>query len=155
MGKLKSLISSIRRDNKIPTDEIIVCMTDALVDCGEDCCREVYTKMYKKAYGNNLTRDLADEWVMSFKVPDDSGREHGQKWTMEQTTDVGNKAGVDWNDISKTDWYVVMNMEYSKHYNTAKAYGNENDPMWFAHIAKDEWCHKDKPLFDYYVEYEL
>lgn len=155
MGKLKDLISSIRRDNKISADDIIVCLTDHLIKCDESCCRDVYTEMYKKAYGDTITRDLAEEWVKSFDVTDGSGREHGQKWSIDQTTDVGNKVNVDWNDMSKTDWYVVMNMEYSKHYDTAKAYGNESDPIWFAHIAKDEWCHKSKPLFDYYVEYEL
>lgn len=155
MKKLESLISSIRKENKIPSDDIIICLVNHIDNCDDDCRKEIYVKMYHKAYGDNLTKEIAHEWVHTFRVTDGSEREHGEKWTYEQTIDVGNRIGIDWNVLSKIDWYVVMNMEYSKHYDTAKAYGNESDPVWFAHIAKDEWCNKDKSLFDYYSEYVL
>lgn len=155
MDKLKSLIADIRRENKLDIDVIIDCLTNALIECEEDCDKSAYIDIYRKAYGDSITKDIAHNWVRSFRVTDNSGREHGEKWTMEQTTDVGNRMGVDWNNITKCDWYVVMNMEYSKHFETAKAYGNETDPIWFAHIAKDEWCNRDKSLFDYYIEFVL
>lgn len=153
---LKTLVSNIRRDNKISSDEIISRLIEhiqEMADLYEDCnYREVMAELYKKAYGNVLTKELADNWVKSFPVTDGSDRENGIKWNMEATTEVGNKVGIDWSKMSKVDWFVVMNMEYYKHYDTAKAYGDENDPVWFAHIAKDEWCDPKTSLFNYYAE---
>ena len=45
-----------------------------------------------------------------------------------------------------------MDMEYSKHFGTAKNFGSETDPTWFAMIARDEWCNGDHDMFQYYID---
>lgn len=156
MGKLKNLVKNIRSENKISSDEIISCLTDSLIECDDECCTNAYIKLYKMAYGEKLTRDIAEEWVKEMEVTDGSGRENGQKWTVEQCQEVGNKMGVDWVRMTKIDWYVAMNMEYAKHFKTAQKFGNETDATWFGSIAKDEWCDNgETTLFDYYFTHVL
>jgi len=152
VSKIKHLISTIRRDNKIPSDELMQILIDAVETADEDMAKDIYVDVYEKAYGDNITREVAEEWVRSMPVTDGSNRDNGQKWNIDQTYEVGNKIGIDWQTMSKIEWYVVLNMEYHKHYNTAKAYGVESDPMWFAHIARDEWCNGRKNLFKYYID---
>lgn len=152
MSKLKHLITGIKRENKIPSDELMQIILDAVETADEDMAKDIYVDVYEKAYGETLTREVAEEWVRSLPVSDGSPRENGQKWNIDQTYEVGNKIGVDWQKMSKIDWYIVLNMEYAKHYHTAKNYGNEADPLWFAHIARDEWCDSKKSLFQYYID---
>lgn len=158
MNKLKHLVNTIRHENRLSTEELLVTLLTAIEEAENNTdmsTKDVYIDIYRKAYGNTLTKDIAEEWVMSMEVTDGSGRINGQKWNFEQTTEVGNSIGIDWGKINKIDWYVVMNMEYAKHYTTAKMYGMEEDPSFFAHIAKDEWCNSSESVFDYYVDTEL
>lgn len=147
---LKKLVNDAKE--KLSVDEVINMMCSNIA-CDADRMRCCYREMYEKAYGNALTKDYAQEWVRGLKVTDGSGRENGQKWTIEQTTDVGNKIELDWSKISKVDWYAAMNIEYSKHFKTAKSFGLDADPLFYARIARDEWCAEhSKPMFDYYIE---
>lgn len=120
-------------------------------DCGE---KEVeYKELYETAYGSMITRELADMWVHAMDVTDGSDREHGQKWSMEQTTEYGNKVSMDWTKHSKCDFYIVMNMVYSDNFKTAKAVSMQDDPMFFARLSKDWLCDSDageNKLYNYY-----
>lgn len=120
------------------------------------CCSQEYKELYESAYGEKLSQEVLTEWVKSMAVTDgDETRTNGQKWTLEQTTDVGNKLGIDWAKINKYEFYAVMNMEYSDRYKTAKKFGLENDPMYFGSSAKDWLCDtdvKDNKLYNYYFD---
>lgn len=147
---IKKLITDVKE--KMTIEETIALLCNHICS-DKDSMRCCYKDLYHRAYGNVMTKEVATEWVMSFKVTDGSERDNGQKWTLEQCVEVGNKIGVDWSKIGKIDWYIALNMEYSKHYNTAKAYETETDPIWFAHIAKDEWCGEEKvDMLEYYFE---
>lgn len=151
MSKLKKLISNVRRDNKLSADELLNLIVSYVESEDEELEKDIYRDVYTKSYGEILTRDVAEDWVKSLKVTDGSGREDGMKWNIDATTEVGKSVEVDWSKISKTDWFVAMNMEYARHYHTAAVYGVEDDPAWFAHIAKDEWCSGGKTIFEYYM----
>ena len=64
-------------------------------------------KLYKMAYGNNLTKELAEEIVEKM-------RPYGEKWTVNQTMDVQEKYGL--NDIKTSDFYIVMNSAYNDYH---------------------------------------
>lgn len=153
--KLKHLIKKIRDENKIPTEELIEKLVDIVYECDEEDCRKLFKDLYVTAYGEHLTRETAEEWVKEMEVTDGSGMAHGQKWTMEQTTDVGNKMGIDWGTMSKIDWYVALNMEYWKHYHTAKLFGQEAEPTFYGHLAKDEWYGSTNTMFEYYFDHVM
>ena len=157
MSKLKHLVTSIKRDSKMSMDD----MVHALVECIEDCDHKdyayIYKMLYERAYGNTLTKEVADEWVKSMDVTDGSGRETGVKFTMDKAVEYGNSVGVDWTKIDKPSWFVAMNMAYSDQYSTARKYGHEDDPIFFAMLAKAEWLDdhdvKGKSLISYYFKY--
>ena len=101
MSKLKHLVTSIKRDSKMSMDD----MVHALVECIEDFDHKdyayIYKMLYEKAYGNTLTKEVADEWVKSMDVTDGSGRDNGMKFTMDKAVEYGNAVGVDWSKIDK------------------------------------------------------
>ena len=157
MSKLKNLIASMRRDNKISSDEIMTMLACALEDCDRADYIFIFKELYEKAYGSSLTREVADEWVKSMHVTDGSGREHGMKYPMEKCVEIGNSLNIDWTKMGKIDWFVALNMAYSDMYETAKAYNHEDDPLFFGHAAKNQWVDdkdvKDKTLVSYYFKY--
>lgn len=157
MNRLKMLVSSIKRDGKMTADDIVCLLSDALCDCDCGEYEYAYKLLYEKAYGKTVTKELADEWVKSMEVTDGSGRADGMKFSYEKAVEIGSSAGTDWQKISKNEWYVALNMAYSDHFATAKKFRHEDDPLFFASMAKDEWCDdddvKDKTLLSYYFKY--
>lgn len=157
MSKLKHLIHSIKRDSKMPMDEIVHSLVDCIEEVDHKDYAYIYKMLYEKAYGNTLTKEVAEEWVASMDVTDGSGRETGMKYPMDKTTEYGNSVSVDWNKIDKVSWYVAMNMAYSDQYAVAKRYGHEDDPVYFAMVAKADWVDdhdvKGKSLISYYFKY--
>lgn len=146
--ELVKLITTACEQNKISEMEVIKMLTDEL-DCDTGYLCET---IYKKAYGENLSKELAEEIVKSMSVTDDSSRENGQKWNMDQTSSIGAEVGVDWNKIAKINFYVVMNMMYSDFRRTAEKVEYEDDPKFYAYLAKDWLCDDDAPsdkLFRY------
>lgn len=64
-------------------------------------------KLYKMAYGNNLTRELAEEIVSQM-------RPYGQKWSFNQAAELKDRYGL--NDIKTADFYAVMNSAYNDYH---------------------------------------
>jgi len=149
--KLEHLALNIMKNDKMSSEAIIKHLASGY---DEDIdCQQEYKDLYEAAYGERITKELAEEWVKAMKVTDGSDRMNGQKWTSEQTYEVGSKIGIDWNVCSKTDFYIVMNMMYSDNYKTAKSVGLSEDPIFFARLAKDWLCDEDagkNKLYNYY-----
>lgn len=139
---LKSLVSKIRSDNKIPTEELISMLSEGI----EEDPASVYMDLYKKAYGHHLSRETASEWVESI----------GETWSLDKTTEVGNTMGVDWNKINKYEFYAIMNAFHDDFKKTAKKFGLEDNAEFFVGLVcdyfNDEDAH-DKTVFDYYFNY--
>lgn len=149
--KVEQLALNILHSDKMSSDEIIRHLASAIDDGIE--CGEEYKELYEHAYGNKLSNEVITDWVKSMAVTDGSEREHGQKWSVDQCYEVGQKIGFDFNKHSKYDWYAVMNMMYSDNFKTAKAFSLHDDPMFYARLAKDWLCDSDamkNKLFNYY-----
>jgi hypothetical protein len=153
--ELSNLISEIKRDGKISSDALVTILADAVQNGDDVTC--IYKHVYKKAYGEHLSEKLARDWVKKMSISDDSERVTGEKWTYEQTTDVGNKVDINWNKMTKWEWYAALNGAYSDYYEVAKEYQVETDPEFFASLAKAFWCSdhdvKNKTIFSYYFNY--
>lgn len=151
--KLSSLVSKIKADNKIPTDELLSMLSDAIEE--EDS--EVYMKLYKKAYGNHLSKETCEEWVHGIAVTDGSERSTGEKWSLETTTELGNRMKVDWQKMNKYEFYAVMNAWYSDYFRTAKKYELETVADFYADLVLDYFCYDvdshDKTVFCYYFNH--
>lgn len=155
MSKLESLSLALLKDGKIQAETIIKKLANA-IDEGIDVADE-YRELYEMAYGTSITKELAESWVKSMSVVDNEQAD-GQKWTVDQCYEVGNKIGMDWNKHSRWCWYVVMNMMYSDYFKTARYVEKIGDPVFFAHLAKD-WLEDDdvieNKLYNYYFSLVL
>lgn len=155
MNKLISLSEMIIKENKMSAIDIMKHFAKALshCECGE--METEYQCLYEEAFGKKINREIAEEWVRSMDIPDDIEAKDGQRWTMDNTAEYGNKVNLDWSYVSKIDFYIVMNMMFSDYYKTAKSMEIEDDPMFFARLAKD-WLYdadaSENKLYKYYFE---
>lgn len=87
--------------------KVMVEMLDDLSVMDESKYKMYEYKLYKAAYGDHLTEELARKWVSGMTNKDGTRGEH---WSYEQTSQL---AG----NHNKWDWYAVLNMMYSDYYN--------------------------------------
>lgn len=109
---------------------------------------------YIEQNGETITPELAEGLVKDMAITDGSDRTNGEKWSMTETTDVGNKIGVNWERIPKCEWYLVMNLMYSDYYTVAKKHGL-TDYTFFAELSQ-AWFQdvdaKDNKTFKYFFD---
>lgn len=155
MKELHSLVAEIQKEQKIPTAELVMILTTAI--CEEEPCCDTYKHIYEKAYGYHLNKETAERWVKSLPVTDGSDREHGEKWTIDKTSEIGQRLGVDWGKMNKYEWYAGMNAWYSDFYRTAQKYELEKEAEFYADLLMDYFCYdsdaKRKTMFNYYFEH--
>lgn len=150
---LSDLISVVTKEGRISEHEIMNMISER-ADSGEDFTPVCLFRMiYSKVYGDTISKELAQMLVKKFAVTDNSGRADGERWTMDDTTELGNSIGVDWSNFSKVDFYVTMNMMASDFAKLAERVGYSDDPKFFGYMAK-EWLEDadiphSKKLFKY------
>lgn len=151
---LSELIAEIKKDQKLSNEMLVTILTDAVENEDEPTC--TYKMIYKKAYGEHLTESICKAWVKSMKVTDGSERTTGEKWTYEQTCELGNKLQNNWTVINKWEWYAAVNAWYSDFYKTAKEFELENEPDFFGMLVMDYFYDEDaknKNPFIYYFTF--
>lgn len=108
-------------------ERIMIEMVDHLKLIDHTMYKRIEHKLYKMVYGNHLSKELAYKWVSKMENKDGT---IGGHWTYEQTSQY---AGT----YDKNDWYAVMNMMYSDHYNS------RFDVATYVDLAKDWFTDKD------------
>lgn len=83
----------------------------------------LFMELYKEKYGAMLNRDIAEDIVSKFAVTDGSDKPTGEHWTYDEAKGMGDKVGVNWEKVSKCEYYVVLNMMYSDYGKTVKKHG--------------------------------
>lgn len=147
---LAELVKNIISDQVLSFDGLNSALTNAVVNCCDDeYLKEIYIDLYIASYGKKMTKAAADEWIKSVRCTE--CKENGIKWDIKKCCDIGNSVGIDWDKITKIDWYIALNLEYSRHCKTAEKFKIADDPNFFAFIAIDEW--KDKDIFAAYIDY--
>lgn len=109
---------------------------------------------YVEQNGETITPELAECLVKEMAVTDGSDRTNGEKWSMQETTEVGNKLGVNWERIQKCEWYLVLNMMYSDYFPVGRKHGftdytfySELAQAWFSDVDG-----KDNKTFKYFFD---
>lgn len=92
-----------RREMKELSD-ILVEVVDIVKKYDEDCYREYKMKLYKMAYGNQITEDIAEDIVARM-------RPSGQRWSISETEQMQRDYGLD--NINPVDFYLSMNMAFN------------------------------------------
>lgn len=95
------------RDMKTLSD-ILKEALEIVKECDAECYEQYEIELYKMAYGNNLSKEMAEKIVRDM-------RPYGTKWTLNETMDMQERYGL--NKIKSTDFYVVMNSAYNDYNN--------------------------------------
>lgn len=95
----------------------------------------LFMELYHEKYGNKINRELAEKIVSEMAVTDGSDRDSGEKWTFEESKAVAEKVGIDWEKVSKCEFYIVLNMMYSEHFRTGKKHSLSD--IFYAELAYD------------------
>ena len=102
----------------------------------EDCYKQYFLKLYKMAYGDELTEEMATELVKEMKP-------HGIKWNIQETEKMQRERGL--NYISKVDFFYAINQAYNDYRNVL----GDNLEMYIRHADAficDEDARRDKVL---------
>ena len=70
----------------------------------EDCYKKFEMKLYKMAYGNVLSPEMAEKIVAKM-------RPYGKRWSLEETRQIQQQRGI--NNISSINFFVVLNSAYN------------------------------------------
>ena len=124
---IPKIIESGKPEDMECLEHIVLEMVDRLKLIDHDMYKHIEHKLYKMVYGNHLSKELAHKWVSQMENKDGTTGEH---WSYEQTSQY---AG----NYDKNDWYAIMNMMYSDHYNT------RFDVATYVELAKDWFVDKD------------
>ncbi len=87
-----------------------------------------------------LTLEEIKKWVSCMENQDGT---KGGHWTMEQTTTVGEKHGVDFKKVPKEILFLGLNRKYSDNYNTALKYNAHTTPDFFLSLFMDDVMDED------------
>lgn len=77
-------------------------------DYDKECYSKYEMELYKMAYGNTLSKEMAEKIVSNM-------RPYGKKWSMNETMDLQEKYGYE--RLKSTDFFVVMNSAYNDYNN--------------------------------------
>ena len=124
---IKDIIARADHTDMETLECIVIDMMDEIKQRDRDLYKRIEHKLYKLIYGEHLNEELAHEWVSEILNKDGTVGEH---WTKSQTDQY---AG----NYDKCDWYAIMNMVYSDHYNP------KFDISMYIDLAKDWLNDKD------------
>lgn len=124
---LEDVIARNKSEDMIVLSEIFEEMAEDVKHHDHRLFKDIKYKMHKMAYGEHLTKEMADEWVSNMKNKDGT---HGAHWTREQTDQYAA-------NHNKCDWFAILNMMYSDYFNPSF------DTATYIKLAKDWFEDKD------------
>lgn len=128
-------------DNGNMLSDILEDVMEDLQEYDEECYKKYEMKLYKMAYGNNLTRKMAEEIVSKM-------RPYGQRWSIEETDELQRQYGI--SNINPVDFFVVVNSSFNDYHDIF----NDNTEMYVrftVDFINDEDAKKDK-VFLYFTQ---
>mgnify|MGYP003330961022 CR=1 FL=1 len=115
---------------------------------------DLFMELYTEKYGTMLTRPIAESIVHEFAVTDGSDSPNGEHWSYDESKGMGDKIGVNWEKVSKCEYYVVLNMMYSDYGKTVKKHGMPD--TFFGELANDWFMDEDgesDKTFKYFLHF--
>lgn len=84
--------------------DILTEVVDLIKKYDEDCYREYKMKLFKMAYGDHITEELAIDIVNNMKPA-------GMRWDINETEQIQRDYGYD--NIDSVDFFLVLNQGYN------------------------------------------
>lgn len=145
MQDIKEMIEKIVDDGSLnemhELSNILQNIMEIIKEYDYDKYKELEMRLYKMAYGDNFTPEMAQEIVSNMQP-------YGEHWKMEQTKQIQNEYSMQ--DINPIDFYIVMNSAY----NDYKELFRDNLEMYVVYsqlFIEDEDAKKDK-VFLYFTK---
>ena len=145
MADIEEYIERISEEGNIEEmkklSDVLEDTIEIVKDYDYDKYKELEMCLYIMAYGENLTREKAEEIVAKM-------RPYGRKWSIDETTDIKENYGYD--NINAVDFFIVMNSAY----NDFRELFGENTETYARYtelFINDEDAKKGK-VFIYYME---
>lgn len=88
-----------------------------------------------------LTKENARAWVASMRGSDPA-KPKGGKWSMEDVKPYAQRMGMPTDGVEFFEFFAIMNAMYSDYFEVAKKYNLQNNPAFFADMAK-AWLHDE------------
>lgn len=88
-----------------------------------------------------LTKENARAWVASMRGSDPA-KPKGGKWSMEDVKPYAQRMGMPTEGVEFFEFFAIMNAMYSDYFEVAKKYNLQNNPAFFADMAK-AWLHDE------------
>lgn len=113
---------------------------------------KLFMELYEEKFGKMLNREIAESIVKDFAVTDGSDHPNGEHWKYDDAKAMGDKIGVDWEKVSKCEFYTVLNMMYSDYGQTVKKHGLPDS--FIGELAKDWFMDADAEpdkTFNYFI----
>ena len=120
--------------------DILVEVINIVKKYDEDCYREYKMKIYKMAYGNQITQEIAEDIVREMKPS-------GQRWGINETEQMQRDYGLD--NIDPIEFYLSMNMAFNDY---REVFGDNLD--MYIRFSKAFICDEDaKPnkILNYFL----
>ena len=121
--------------------DILSEVIDLIKDYDEDAYRRYKLCLYKMAYGNRLTKDMAEEITSKMKP-------YGENFSLEQSREIQDKYGI--NNINDIDFYVVLNSAFND-YRDLFGDNIEMYAMYTKDFIEDEDAKPNK-VFHYFTQ---
>lgn len=133
---IRKIVDDGSREEMEELSDILNEVINLIKKYDEDCYKEYKMKLYKMAYGNELTEKTAMDIVKNMQP-------YGMHWNIDETERMQRERGL--NDISPADFFVVMNQAY----NDFKNVFGDNIEMYIRYtdaFINDEDARKDKVI---------
>ena len=88
--------------------KILVELMKKIKDFDNECYQKYEMELYKMAYGNTLTKELAEKIVNDMKP-------YGKRWSLNDTMDIQEQFGLE--RFKATEFFVVMNSAFNDYNN--------------------------------------
>lgn len=101
---IRKIVDEGSREEMEKLSDILEEVIYLIKEYDESKYKEYETCLYKMAYGEVLSEDMAEDIVFKMKP-------YKEKWTLDQADQIKHDYGI--NNIRLVDFYVVMNQAYN------------------------------------------
>ena len=137
---IQKIIDDGNIENMHKLSDILEDTLEIIQKYDENCYKEFEMDLYKMAYGQNLSKEMAMKIVHNMQP-------YGQKWNIEETMNIQEQFGI--GNINPIDFYTVINMAYNDYNNLF----NDNIEMYvrFADDFINDIDAKPHKIFKYFT----
>jgi hypothetical protein len=108
---IQKIIDDGRIEDMHKLSDILEDSLEMLEKYDKECYKKYEIELYKMAYGQNLSKEMAVEIVHNM-------RPTGERWAIEETQEIQKQFGLE--NINSIDFYAVLNMAYNDYKNLFK-----------------------------------